>query len=66
MPYAKLFRSRWAAILWAGGILWTAADFVGFKSAQPATAANATEVDATGADVDANDLAILANVMNGK
>jgi hypothetical protein len=27
MPFAKLFRSRWAALLWAGGILWTAYDF---------------------------------------
>lgn len=26
MPYARLFRSRWSALLWAAGILWTAYD----------------------------------------
>jgi len=26
MPFSRLFRSRWAALLWAGGILWTAYD----------------------------------------
>ena len=67
MPYAKLFRSRWAALLWAGGILWSAAEFVGASPGKPALAANATaETDATGASVDANDLAILANVMSAK
>ena len=63
MPYAKLFRSRWAALLWAGGILWSAAEFVGVHPAHRAVAANATESDATGESVDGNDLAILANVM---
>ncbi|AOH83554.1 hypothetical protein AWL63_05795 [Sphingomonas panacis] len=65
MPYAKLFRSRWAALLWAGGILWSAAEFVGASPGKPAVAANATtETDATGASVDANDLAILANALH--
>ena len=61
MPYAKLFRSRWAALLWAGGILWAAADFVGAAPSKPAVAANATAE--TDAGVDANDLAILADAM---
>ena len=26
MPFARLFRSRWSALFWAGGILWTAYD----------------------------------------
>ena len=67
MPYAKLFRSRWAALLWAGGILWTAIDVVGVAPAKQPVAANAADpvTDATGADVDGNDLAILANVMAG-
>jgi len=65
MPYAKLFRSRWAALLWAGGILWTAIDFAGVSPSKPAVAANATaDTDAIGASVDANDLAILANAMH--
>ncbi|WP_374944883.1 hypothetical protein [Sphingomonas sp.] len=27
LPSARLFRSRWAALLWAGGIVWFAVDF---------------------------------------
>jgi len=61
VPYAKLFRSRWAALLWAGGIVWAAADFVGAAPSKPAVAANATAE--TDAGVDANDLAVLADVM---
>jgi hypothetical protein len=64
MPYAKLFRSRWAALLWAGGILWTAVDFVGAAPAKQSVAANVADpTDATDMPVDGNDLAILANVM---
>lgn len=67
MFYAKLFRSRWAALLWAGGILWTAVDVVGVAPAKQSVATNATDpaapTDATGATVDGNSLAILANVM---
>jgi hypothetical protein len=67
VPFRKLFLSRWSALLWAIGILWTAVDTVGF--APPAghgdatAAANAT--DATGAAIDNADLAILANAMKG-
>lgn len=67
MLYTKLFRSRWAALLWAGGILWTAVDFVGVAPARQSVAANTTDpgapTDATGMAVDGNNLAILANVM---
>lgn len=67
MPYRKLFRSRWAALLWAAGILWTAVDVVGFAPhARSAAAASADRTDATGTDVDAADLATLANVMKGE
>lgn len=71
MPYRKLFLSRWAALLWAGGVLWTAIDFVGFAppAAQNVAAANTTadgdDTDATGMAVNDADLAILANVMKG-
>jgi len=65
MPFAKLFRSRWSALLWAGGILWTAYD-VADSAPHPAPAAkshggSATE-DATGATVHDEDLALLANL----
>ena len=67
MPFAKLFRSRWAALIWAGGILWTAADIAGYAPAKPsdnATAIAAAPIDATGEIVQNSDLAILASVMN--
>lgn len=70
MPYRKLFLSRWAALLWAGGILWTAIDTVGFgppahdpKQAVGNTTAAPDDTDATGMAVNSADLAILANVM---
>ncbi|MDB5707555.1 MAG: hypothetical protein JWN66_4671 [Sphingomonas bacterium] len=68
MPYAKLFKNRWAALLWAGGILWTAVDVAGYapaKHVDNATEAAAAPTDATGEVVQNSDLAILASVMNG-
>ncbi len=69
MPYAKLFRSRWAALLWAAGILWTAVEVAGWEpSHKPDQTANASapaDTDATGEAVQNGDLAILAGVMNG-
>lgn len=65
VPFRKLFLSRWSALLWAGGVLWTAADTIGFGP--PATPDRAIAIggdaDAAGMDVDAADLAALANVM---
>lgn len=72
MPFRKLFLSRWAALLWAAGILWTAEDTVGFgppasiRAATPgnsATDADANDTDATDVPVNADDLATLANAM---
>ena len=72
VPYAKLFRSRWAALIWAGGILWLAVDVAGYAPARkPDPAANASaqadaaDTDATGEAVQSSDLAILAGVING-
>jgi hypothetical protein len=69
MPYAKLFKSRWAALIWAGGILWTAMDVADYAPAStPAATANEAAPapsDATGEAVQNGDLAILAGVMNG-
>ena len=65
MPFAKLFRSRWAALLWAGGILWTTIDVVGFAPAQSSdnVAAANTTIPASGDPEVDNNLAIFANVM---
>ena len=72
MPYAKLFRSRWAALIWAAGILWFAVDVAGYapdhktdQTANASAAAGTTDTDATGEAVQNSDLAILAGVMNG-
>jgi hypothetical protein len=74
MPFAKLFRNRWSALIWAGGMLWTAVDVAGFapaksqdNSIQAADAAPeaGAQTDATGEAVKNSDLAILAGVMNG-
>ncbi len=71
MPFAKLFRSRWTAALWAGGILWTAYDVAGAAPADPPVAAvNATNqadapIDVTGTPVSADDLAVLAHFGDG-
>jgi hypothetical protein len=63
MNFSRLFRSRWAALFWSAGILWTAYD-VANDAPEPASAANNASVgqDATGAAIDARDLAILANM----
>lgn len=74
MPFARLFRSRWAALFWAAGIMWTAVDVAnsapapqhrGTTSPTAATATGATATDAAGDPVDANDLATLANLIGG-
>ncbi|WCM27700.1 hypothetical protein NDN01_01845 [Sphingomonas sp. QA11] len=66
MHFAKLFRSRWAALIWAGGILWTAVDVAGYSpSRQPDNqAAGAVPTDATGEVVQNSDLVALAAALN--
>ena len=64
---SRIFRSRWAALLWAGGILWTAYDIA---DATPGREPGGNQVapaveDATGVAVDNADLAILANAISG-
>ena len=72
MPYSKLFRSRWAALLWAAGILWTAVEIVGVAPSAPANnaapadnAAEPADTDALGMPVNDTDLALFESVMNG-
>lgn len=69
MPSSRIFRSRWAALLWAAGIVWTAIEVAGTA---PSSNASATRhqtapaaTDATGAAVDNEDLGVLANAMGG-
>ncbi|KQM67775.1 hypothetical protein ASE75_02395 [Sphingomonas sp. Leaf17] len=60
MPFAKLFRSRWAALLWAGGILWTAVDVADSNGTSDVTT---NRVDATGEPVNDVDLSVLASAI---
>jgi hypothetical protein len=64
MPMSRLFRSRWSALLWAGGIVWTAydvADSAPREQAGTNSSGNATITDAAGETVDAADLIAVAN-----
>jgi hypothetical protein len=46
---SSVFKSRWMALLWAGGIVWSASEFVG---SQPHHAAgNNAQTDADNTDV---------------
>jgi len=72
VPYAKLFRSRWAALIWAAGILWTAVDVAGSApehkadaAASASASADTAATDATGDAVQNDDLAVLAGMLNG-
>jgi hypothetical protein len=58
---SRLFRSRWAALFWAAGVLFTAVSFIGFGDKESHQAAAALQ-DATGTNVSDADLAILANL----
>jgi hypothetical protein len=64
---SKIFRSRWSALWWSAGILWTAYDVASAAPSKPATAnasASAQQEDATGAVIDNADLAVLANAIS--
>lgn len=64
MPYRKLFLSRWSALLWAGGILWTAIDVADLATPVPAEkpAVAAPRPSSGDARVD-GELALLSNVI---
>ncbi|TCP72635.1 hypothetical protein [Sphingomonas sp. PP-CE-1G-424] len=72
MGFARLFRSRWAAVFWSAGILWTAYDVAdsapapapdaasqNVTAAKPEPAEPAPQ-DATGSGFDMHDLQVLA------
>jgi hypothetical protein len=65
MVPSRIFRSRWAALFWAGGILWTAYDVANATASDPknGNASSTLGVDATGAPVTNDDLSTLANAM---
>ena len=52
-PNSRVFRSRWAALIWAAGMVWLAIDVAGVGGG--AKHAGATTNDATGVSVDDSD-----------
>lgn len=63
MPFSKLFRSRWSALLWAGGIIWTALDV---SDSVPSLTGVAVDAASNSADpAEANELAIVNQFIAG-
>jgi len=51
MRTSSVFKSRWMALLWAAGLLWAAADFVGSPD-QSSAAANQADSNQTANSAD--------------
>lgn len=57
----SVFKSRWMALLWAGGILWSAAEFAG---GQPRSGAGSNDQAANGqGDAEASDMQAAVNAV---
>ncbi|WP_157219128.1 hypothetical protein [Flavisphingomonas formosensis] len=50
--HSSIFKSRWIALLWAGGIIWWAASTVGTQNAPGNNDSQAAQTDALGQPVD--------------
>lgn len=62
---SSVFKNRWMALLWAGGILWFAYDFAGSQPQdQNASANSAEQTGATGAAISNADTNKLAQELN--
>ena len=62
--YQTIFKSRWMALLWAAGILWTAYDFAGSTTpSHDATGNNQASSD--DAAINQADIAALQSTLNG-
>ncbi|CAN5464596.1 hypothetical protein BH09PSE4_BH09PSE4_20500 [soil metagenome] len=66
IPTSKIFRSRWSALWWAGGILWMAYDVAESAPAprHPDNSQAEAPTDATGDVVQQADLQALASAIN--
>ena len=53
----SVFKSRWMALLWAGGILWSAAEFAGERPHDGTAANDRNSADAADVQAAANLLA---------
>lgn len=65
LPSPRIFRSRWAALIWAGGIVWAAVDIAGSAPRHHGTrTAPVVLTDATGDAANAEDLRMIANLLD--
>ncbi|QDZ06700.1 hypothetical protein FPZ24_03750 [Sphingomonas panacisoli] len=60
---SKIFRSRYAALFWAAGIVWTAYDVAEANASDPATGNAAVATDQTGDAINAADVGALVNAL---
>ena len=63
LPSPRLFRSRWTAAIWAGGIIWMAVDVAESAPGGTPTTNASAPMDAAGSAIDAADLATIANAI---
>jgi hypothetical protein len=62
--HRSIFRSRWMALLWAGGILWLAYFLTAASGPGDASGNNIAATDVTGAPVTQQDIDALRGAMN--
>ena len=62
---SSIFRSRWMAMLWAAGILWTAYDVADSAKAPEGGNAASPVTDATGSAVSDDQMRALSNTIKG-
>ena len=63
MRYSTIFKNRWWAVIWAVGICYSAASFVGPEESADANAVVAT--DATGAPIQSGDVTAFKDAVQG-
>lgn len=63
MGLSKIFRSRWSALFWAAGIVWTAYDVAEANKPVPNVGHHDKTVDVTGTPVDDQDVQALKSLL---
>jgi hypothetical protein len=63
--YSSIFKSRWMALFWAAGILWTAYDFAGSTAPSHDASGNNQQVSSDDAAINQADIASVQSTLNG-
>jgi hypothetical protein len=61
----SVFKSRWMALLWAGGIVWSATEFAGSQPHHSADANAQGNGDAAADSTDSADVQAAVNALDG-